>query len=235
MPKFDSMNRIDRLLGIITTLQSKRYVLPEKIATKFGISIRTVYRDVKAIGEQGIPVSFEQHKGYFLVDGYFLPPVSFSLDEANALLLMHAVVERFADKSILKNYSTALDKVKSVLRQTQKDKLDILQQHTRFQTMRASFSDFDHLSVIQNAISSKTILELDYKNNNNEVSCRQVEPIGLIFYAFNWHLAAWCYQRKDYRDFRVSRILKVKDTGQLFKKANHIELNEYMKQLPVNY
>jgi predicted DNA-binding transcriptional regulator YafY len=229
------MNRIDRLLGIITTLQSKKYLPAEKIAARFNISIRTVYRDIKAIGEQGIPVSFEQHKGYFLVDGYFLPPVSFSLDEANAMLLMHTVVERFADKSILKNYTTALDKVKSVLRQTQKEKLDILQQHTRFQTMHASFSDFDHLSVIQNAISSKTILELDYKNNNNEVSRRQVEAIGLIFYAFNWHLAAWCHRRKDYRDFRVSRILKVKDTGQLFKKSDHMELNEYMKQLPVNY
>jgi predicted DNA-binding transcriptional regulator YafY len=229
------MNRIDRLLGIITTLQSKKYVLAEKIASKFDISVRTVYRDIKAIGEQGIPVSFEQQKGYFLVEGYFLPPVSFSLDEANALLLMHTVVERFADKSILKNYSSALDKVKSVLKNTQKEKLETLQQHTKFQTCRATFTDFDHLSVIQNTISAKTILDLDYKNNNKEVSRRQVEPIGLIFYAFNWHLAAWCHVRKDYRDFRVSRILKVKDTGQAFKKTKHIDLNEYMKQLPVDY
>jgi predicted DNA-binding transcriptional regulator YafY len=229
------MNRIDRLLGIITTLQTKKYVPAEKIAGKFNVSVRTVYRDIKAIGEQGIPVSFEQHKGYFLVDGFFLPPVSFSLNEANALLLMYTVVERFADKSILTNYATALDKVKSVLRHSQKEKLEILQQHTRFQTCRASFTDFDHLSIIQNAISAKTILELDYKNNNNEVSRRQVEPIGLIFYAFNWHLAAWCHVRNDYRDFRVSRMLTVKNSGSPFKKKKHIELNDYMKQLPVNY
>jgi predicted DNA-binding transcriptional regulator YafY len=229
------MNRIDRLLGIITTLQSKKYLPAEKIAAKYGISVRTVYRDIKAICEQGIPVSFEQHRGYFLTEGYFLPPVSFSLDEANALLLMHSVVERFADKSILTNYTAALDKVKSVLRNTQKEKLEILQEHTRFQTMHASFTDFDHLSVLQNAISSKTILQLDYKNNNNEVSRRQVEPIGLIFYAFNWHLAAWCHERKDYRDFRVSRILKVKNTELPFRKKDHMELNDYMKLLPVNY
>jgi predicted DNA-binding transcriptional regulator YafY len=229
------MNRIDRLLGIITTLQSKKYLPAEKIAAKYGISVRTVYRDIKAICEQGIPVSFEQYKGYFLTEGYFLPPVSFSLDEANALLLMHSVVERFADKSILKNYTAALDKVKSVLRSTQKEKLEILQEHTRFQTIRASFSNFDHLSVLQNAISCKTILQLDYKNNNNEVSRRQVEPIGLIFYAFNWHLAGWCHERKDYRDFRVSRILKVKNTELPFKKSGHMELNDYMKLLPVNY
>ncbi|HEY0676727.1 MAG TPA: HTH domain-containing protein, partial [Chitinophagaceae bacterium] len=94
------MNRIDRLFGILTLLQSKKYVTAEKISEKFQISVRTVYRDVKALGEQGIPVSFEQHKGYFIVQGYFLPPVSFTNDEANALLLMEAIVTGFADKSI---------------------------------------------------------------------------------------------------------------------------------------
>lgn len=61
------MNRIDRLLGILTLLQSKKYVPAEKIAAKFSISIRTVYRDVKALVELGIPVSFEAAKGYFVV------------------------------------------------------------------------------------------------------------------------------------------------------------------------
>jgi predicted DNA-binding transcriptional regulator YafY len=229
------MNRIDRLLGIITTLQSKKYLPAEKIAKKFNISVRTVYRDIKAIGEQGIPVSFEQHKGYFLVDGFFLPPVSFSNKEANALLLMQSVVERFADKSIAANYNAALDKVKAVMRHSDKEKMDFLQEHTRFQTMRGFSLDFDHLSQLQEAISSKQIIELQYKNTKEEISNRKVEPIGLIFYAYNWHLAAWCYKRNDYRDFRVSRILKVKNTEQHFKKKTHMDLNEYMKMLPVNY
>ena len=89
------MNRIDRLFGILTLLQSKKYVPAEKIAERFGISVRTVYRDIKALGEQGIPVSFEQHRGYFIVQGYFLPPVSFSTEEANALLLVQSMVSGF--------------------------------------------------------------------------------------------------------------------------------------------
>lgn len=89
------MNRIDRLFGILTLLQSKKHVTAEAIAERFGISVRTVYRDIKALGEQGIPVSFEPHKGYFVVQGYFLPPVSFTSEEANALLLMEAVVKGF--------------------------------------------------------------------------------------------------------------------------------------------
>ena len=69
------------------------------------------------------------------------------------------------------------------------------------------------------------MINLAYKNNNSEVSERLVEPIGLVFYALNWHLIAWCHLRQEYRDFRVSRILKIKSTGQPFKKADHIDLN----------
>src|SRR5215213_11860846 len=98
------MNRIDRLFGILTFLQSKKYVPAEKIAEKFDISVRTVYRDIKALCEQGIPVSFEQYKGYFIVQGYFVPPVSFTSEEANALLLMEFMVEGFADRSIYTHY-----------------------------------------------------------------------------------------------------------------------------------
>ena len=101
------MNRIDRLFGILTLLQSKKFVSAEAIAERFSISIRTVYRDVKALSEGGIPVSFETGRGYFIVQGYFLPPVSFTSEEANALQLMETMVKGFADKSIYTHYSSA--------------------------------------------------------------------------------------------------------------------------------
>lgn len=229
------MNRIDRLFGILTLLQSKKYVPAEKIAEKFKISVRTVYRDVKALCEQGIPVSFEQNKGYFVVQGYFLPPVSFTSEEANALLLMEGLVNSFADKSIKTHYSNLLNKVKTVLRSSQKDKLEVLDNSIKLQLPPCTINDFEYLSTLQNAISSRIIVELDYKNTKEEVSKRKVEPVGLIFYAFSWHLIAWCHMRNDYRDFKVSRILKVYSTGTSFQKKDHIELNDYMKTLPVNY
>jgi predicted DNA-binding transcriptional regulator YafY len=229
------MNRIDRLFGILTMLQSKKYVPAEKIAEKFRISVRTVYRDVKALCEQGIPVSFEQHKGYFVVQGYFLSPVSFSSDEANALLLMEAMAHSFADKSIQTHYSTALNKVKTVLRTSQKEKLEILNNNIKWQVPARIIQDFEYLSVLQQAISSANVIELQYKNNKEETSRRKAEPIGLIFYAFSWHLIAWCHARQDYRDFKVSRILEVTVTGLPFTRQDHMDLNDYMKQLPVNY
>ncbi len=226
---------MDRLLGILTLLQSRKYVTAEKIATKFSISVRTVYRDVKALGELGIPVSFEAPKGYFVVQGYFLPPVSFSTAEANALLLIEVLVNGFTDQSVRKHYASALDKIRAVLHGSQKEELERLNEKIRFQKPECFNLNFEYLPTLQNAIAVKTILEIDYINQKEECSKRKLEPIGLIFYAFNWHLIGWCYNRRDYRDFRVSRISKIKDTGQPFKKKSHIELNEYMKQLPVNY
>jgi predicted DNA-binding transcriptional regulator YafY len=229
------MNRIDRLFGILTLLQSKKYVSAEKISQKFGISVRTVYRDIKALCEQGIPVSFEQNKGYFIVQGYFLPPVSFSSEEAAALLLMEGLVPAFADKSVHTHYSSALNKIKAVLRSNQKDKLEILSNNIRLQWPDRFNNNFDYLTVLQEAISSKKMVELHYKNNNHEVTSRLAEPIGLIFYAFSWHLIGWCHMRQDYRDFKIVRILSVKNTGQPFSRHDHISLSDYMKLLPVNY
>ncbi len=229
------MNRIDRLFGMLTLLQSKKFVPAEKIAEKFKISVRTVYRDIKALGESGIPISFEQHKGYFVVQGYFLPPVSFSTEEANAFLLMEAIVSGFADKSIQTHYSNGLNKIKSVLRSSQKETIDTLSDNIKLQVPERVRNNFEYLSIIQNSISSKTILDIDYKNNNEEISKREVEPIGLIFYAFSWHLIAWCHMRSDYRDFKVARILKLRNMGSAFRKADHIELDSYMKMLPVDY
>jgi predicted DNA-binding transcriptional regulator YafY len=229
------MNRIDRLFGILVILQSRKYISAEVLSEKFNISLRTVYRDIKALGEQGIPISFEPHKGYCIVQGYFLPPVSFTNDEANALLLMEYLVKGFADKSIQTNYANALNKVKAVLKHPQKEKIDVLQTHTRLQLPARMQNDYEYLSIIQQSIGNKTIIELDYKNTKEEVSKRQIETIGLIFYAFSWHTIGWCHLRKDYRDFKVSRISGIKDTGIPFTRTDHMEIADYMKELPVDW
>ncbi len=229
------MNRMDRLLGILTTLQSKKYLPAETIAAKYHISVRTVYRDIKALTELGIPVSFEAPKGYFVVQGYFLPPVSFSTEEANAMLLVEALVNGFTDQSIRKHYHTALDKIKAVLRGHQKENLEKLNEKIRLQKPECFNLNFEHLPLLQQAVADTTIIEIEYRNNKDELSRRRVEPIGLIFYAFNWHVIGWCHTRRDYRDFRVSRITRLKNTGEPFRRKTHIELNEYMKQLPVSY
>jgi predicted DNA-binding transcriptional regulator YafY len=227
------MNRVDRLFGIVTLLQSRKYVTAEHISKQFDISIRTVYRDIKAVGEAGIPVSFEPNKGYFIVSGYFTPPVAFSLEEANALLLSQSLVNGFGDKSIQTYFDQALTKIRAVLKQVDKEKMEQLDQRIKLQLPKRLVPEFDYITVIQEAILEQKQLHLAYKNISEEVSERMIEPIGLIFYAFSWHVIAYCHLRKEYRDFKIDRIQQLTESQKAFEIKQHMQLNDY--QLPVNY
>ena len=110
------MNRIDRLAAILIQLQSRSLVKAQDIATKFSISLRTVYRDVKALEEAGVPVIGEAGSGYRLMEGYKLPPVMFNMDEATALLTASKLVQSKTDAGISKHYTAALDKIRAILR-----------------------------------------------------------------------------------------------------------------------
>lgn len=227
------MNRVDRLFGIVTLLQSRKYVSAEHISEKFEISVRTVYRDIKAIGEAGIPVSFEPNRGYFIVPGYFTPPVSFTLDEANALLLSQSLVGGFGDRSVQNNFNSALTKIKAVLKQVDKEKIDLLDQSIKLQLPQRLNNEFDYLAEIQQAITEQKQVQITYCSLKEELLERIVEPIGLVFYAFSWHLIGYCQLRKDYRDFKIDRIQKLRKTSNPFAVEKHLSISEY--KLPVNY
>src|SRR5690349_10098268 len=177
------MNRIDRLTAILIHLQTKRIVKAEEISERFGMSLRTVYRDVKALMEAGVPIGSEAGKGYFIVDGYHLPPVMFTQDEANSMLLAAKIVEKVADKSVQEAFSSALHKIKSVLPDAGKDHLENLDAHIEFgrtpqgEQLVAS----KYLTDIQRAIAGKEALRIEYLNNSDEASSRIVEPIGLFY------------------------------------------------------
>lgn len=226
------MNRIDRLMGMITLLQSKKHQTLEQLARHFKISERTVFRDLRAMSEIGIPVQFEPEKGYSVAGGFFLPPVSLTEDEANALTLAEPLVVRFADPSVQRHYAAALSKINMVLGRAQREALEKL----RAQTTHFIPDQFAHLlpsaeylTPIQHAIIEKRIVKIEYENAEGECSDREIEPIGLTFYSLNWHLIAWCHLRGEYRDFRVSRIRNLRVTLKPFLQTNHIELNDYLQ------
>ncbi|MCU0325377.1 MAG: YafY family transcriptional regulator [Spirosomaceae bacterium] len=223
------MNRIDRLLAILIIIQSKKFTTAEHLSQKFGISIRTVFRDLKALNEIGVPIGFEPNHGYFIMQGYFLPPVTFSTEEANALVLIESIVHRFTDKSIQKHFTTALNKVKAVLKSTQKEKIEQIQAALVPDSGYYPSPNFEYLSEIQNAIAHKQILLIHYQNLKSELSIREIEPIGMIFYGLNWHIVAWCWLRHEYRDFRVDRIQQIQNTYKPYRKTEHQSINTYLE------
>src|SRR6187402_3596094 len=118
------MNRIDRISAILIQLQSRRVVKASDIAERFGISLRTVYRDVKTLEEAGIPLIGEAGIGYSIMDGYRLPPVMFTREEATAFLTAEKFVENLTDASTTTHYKSAMYKVRAVLKNTEKELLE---------------------------------------------------------------------------------------------------------------
>jgi len=224
------MNRIDRPNPILIQLQTKRVVKAEEIAARFEMSLRTVYRDVKALMEAGVPIGSEAGKGYFIVDGYHLPPVMFTQDEASAMLLAGKLVEKMTDKSIRNAFESALLKIKAVLSESGKDHLEDLHAHIEVLRMPQEENHFPNhfLTDIQRAVVDKEVMRLEYFSNNDELTRRDVEPIGLFHYGAAWHLIAWCRLRNGYRDFRADRIKSLTWPGVKFDARNLISLQEYL-------
>ncbi|HEY6899718.1 MAG TPA: YafY family protein, partial [Puia sp.] len=228
------MNRIDRLHAILTHLQSKKKVTAQEMADRFNISLRTVYRDVKALDESGVPVIGEAGTGYTIMEGYRLPPVMFTREEASALLLGAKLAEQFTDGSIKRHFNAALFKIKAVLRSTDKEYVDSLTEHieiiTRYSPDNESPQQF--LSLLQQAVVHKYIVHLHYRSNKKEeVTQRDVEPIGLLHYGSAWHLIAWCQLRQGYRDFRLSRMLGVTLDSKTFDPGTHPSIRQYIEQI----
>jgi predicted DNA-binding transcriptional regulator YafY len=231
------MNRIDRLTAILIHLQSQKIVKAEEIADRFEISTRTVYRDVKALMEAGVPIGSEAGTGYFIVDGYHLPPVMFTQDEAGSMLLAGKLVEKMADKSVRTAYDSAMHKIKSVLNSDEKDHMQLLESHievfprSRFEVKDAKEFPDHFMTTIQGALGKKKVLRMDYSNAEGNVTQREVEPVGIFYYSMAWHLIGWCRLRKEYRDFRSDRIMALVTTGESYEGHNQISLREYFQTM----
>lgn len=229
------MNRIDRLTAIVTQLQSKRLTKAEEIAKRFSISLRTVYRDMRTLEEAGIPVIGEAGQGYSLVEGYRLPPVMFTQEEAQAFLVAEKIFEKVTDKGSSEHFHSAMLKIKAVLKSTEKDRLDQLSPQVEVIKMRNRLQmngNGEYLQSILNSLSNKNLIEIRYTTFEEEkTSSRIVEPVG-VYYAFEqWYLIAWCRLREDYRTFRIDRIQKLKIMEETYQSDVHPTLKEYLKKV----
>ena len=226
------MNRLDRLTAILIHLQTKRVVRAQELATRFGTSLRTVYRDIRSLEEAGVPIGAEAGVGYFLT-GYHLPPVMFTTAEASALLLGGKLIDQWADQSVRTNFESALFKIKSVLKRTDQEHLESLDSGIGVAKpiARLPYSE-NLLNDIQQAIARHHVLSLRYHSLYTDAETqRDVEPVGLYHYGLGWHLIAFCRTRQDYRDFRVDRIRQLADTGKLYSRRGRLSLQEYLDRL----
>lgn len=227
------MNRIDRLTGIILLLQSHRLITAEQIAAHYEISVRTVYRDLAALGEAGVPIIAEAGVGYSLMRGYHMPPVMFTEDEAAALFLSGEVTEQIADESLRDSLRAALLKVRSVLPPERRDYLDRLSKNVSVWIKSPTRDEEGHQALmrLQEAVVRRRCTALRYDaGNRGEITTRLVEPLGVVFYSRQWHLIAFCRMRRAMRDFRLDRMVDWEVHEEVFSGHDDFSLNDFLEE-----
>jgi predicted DNA-binding transcriptional regulator YafY len=229
------MNRTDRLVAMVLHLQGRRVVRAEELAAHFEVNIRTIYRDIAALGEAGVPIAGEAGVGYSLLKGYQLPPVMFSAEEASSLFVGGELVKQFTDASLHAPMASALDKLRAVLPRDRQDHVARLVENTIVYGRRGDAApeaaDQRWLLPVQQGVVLRRVLRLTYRGRGQETETqRDVEPLGVVFYGGCWYLVAWCRLRKDYRHFRIDRIRRLELSPLVFAPRPEFSLAKHMKQ-----
>lgn len=226
-----AMNRIDRLSSIIIQLQSRRTVRARDIADRYQISLRTVYRDISSLEEAGIPIIGEAGIGYSLQEGYRLPPVMFTREEATALITAEKLVAQLTDATNAGLFSNALDKIRAILETSDKDYVNRME--GKIEVLKKSFprevvAQDNILQIILNGLGGHLVMKMHYfAPYKQEETKRIIEPVGIFYVNRYWHLIAFCRERNGYRDFRFDRIKQISATEIKFK-TKHPPLKNFL-------
>lgn len=221
----NDIKRVSRLTAILTQLQTQRLLTATYLAEKFNVSVRTIYRDMRALEESGIPIIAEEGKGYSLMEGYRIPPVMFTEAQANALIIAEQLVLKNKDTSLIKDYTEAVDIIKSVLKYSIKDKANLLSDRTRFDQNINRERNSNNLSDLQFALTNFNLVKIDYTNEQEKTTTRFIEPFALLS-TDNWLLVAYCRLREEFRYFRLDRIKKLEILSENFE-PHKMTLQEY--------
>ena len=189
------MNRTDRLLAIVLELQGKGWQRAEDLAGTFETSKRTIYRDIQALGEAGVPLISTPGRGYSLMEGYFLPPLSFSTDEATMLLLGSDFMAQNFDAQYRSAAQSASRKIEGVLPEKLRDEVRYLQGSIRFVASepRETFDEPQMLQQLRRAIIERVTVRFRYhtrhaQDGKAEESQRYADPYGLVHFNAGWTL-----------------------------------------------
>jgi predicted DNA-binding transcriptional regulator YafY len=202
------MNRLDRLFAITTMLQRKGTVRAVDLAAAFEVSTRTIYRDIGALSEAGVPVVSLPGKGYALTEGFFLPPLVFTSGEAAAVALGTRMLATQASGRHVGEAERALEKIATVLPAEVRAEVDRLNGIITISHPPGRFNlDDPHLVKLQEAILDHRVISITYHSRTgDEITERQVEPLELAYIDHAWYLGGYCRLRRGHRSFRVNRM-----------------------------
>jgi predicted DNA-binding transcriptional regulator YafY len=204
------MNRTDRLLALVLEIRLRGSVRAEDLAKTFSTSKRTIYRDIQALSEAGVPIVSMMGQGYQLGEGYFLPPLAFTHDEATLLVLGLSAIDKSFDKDYRQKVEDARRKILGVLSENTRTHVDFLEQRLMLGSPQVlPPSELEALQLLRRAILLGQTVQFRYFTRypgDGKVSLRQADPYGLACLNNIWYMTGYCHLRKDRRIFRLSRM-----------------------------
>ena len=227
------MRRAGRLFQIIQYVRSHRVTTAAELSRALEVSERTVYRDVRDLVLSGVPIEGEAGVGYVLRKGFDLPPLMFTRDEVEALVLGTRVVNSWADSGLGRAAESALQRISAALPDDLRDR--VFDSRLYAPGFHVSPDVVERLGHLREAMDQKRKTWMQYKDNADSVSERTVRPLALAFFGYTWMLTAWCELRDDFRNFRLDRVeqLDVLETG--FADEPGKTWDDYVKQMETEW
>ncbi len=222
------MRRADRLFEIIQIMRRRRLTTAAYLAERLEVSERTIYRDLRHLSCSGVPIDGEAGLGYVL-RGFDLPPLMFSKEEIEALVLGARVVESWGDPGLVKAARSLLGKVEVVLPDELKGRLDTSPVFAvNFRPQPAVAAD---LSTLRHAIGERHPIRFAYRRADGTDSVREVRPLCVTFMAPVWMLSAWCELRQAFRNFRLDRMTELQTLDQTFEEEPGRSLADFLREV----
>jgi predicted DNA-binding transcriptional regulator YafY len=226
-----AMNRTDRLLAIVLELQGKGRQRAEDLAETFETSKRTIYRDIQALCEAGVPLVSTPGRGYALMEGYFLPPLSFNAAEATMLLLGSEVMAQNFDAQYRAAAESAGRKIAGVLPEPLRNEVRMLQSSIVFVESGTKNKPDEQakLQQLRRAIIQRVRVRFRYQRRHgaqdeDSATEREADPYLLAHVGDSWYLTAYCHMRKGIRRFRLERMDALTLLGQTFTRPADLPL-----------
>ena len=223
------MRRADRLFEIIQILRRRRAVTTaQDLAEELEVSVRTVYRDIVALQAQRVPIEGEAGIGYVLRQGYDLPPLMFTQDEIEALVLGTRIIQSWADPELAHAAKNVVAKIGAVLPANLKP--SIMSQSVAAPPSGSQIPVDLDLAKVRKWVREKRKFRFAYENADGKASSRVIWPLTLLFYGPVWNILGWCELRNDFRAFRPDRMIQVEFLEDMYSDQPGRRLMDYIKR-----
>lgn len=224
------MAKSDRLLQLMQCLRTMSPpVKAQALSLELGVSLRTIYRDVDSLRRSGALIDGEAGYGYTLQEDPALPPMMFSRDEMEALVLGLREVVQVADPVLAKAADNALSKLKASLPERMRSEFEHAVLYAkRFHCRPEIRIDIE---ALRHATRNEQVIELDYSDVEGARTRRAIQPLAIVFFDRSLVVLAWCELREDYRSFRIDRIETMTRTERSFRPRRVAMLREYLDRL----